>query len=99
MDEKKELQVEISPEVADGIYSNLAIIGHSASEFIVDFLSMMPNMQKAKVKSRVVMTPENAKRLAMALNENLHKYESMFGEIDLRKGAIVTPNKINTLTD
>ncbi|MBQ0007130.1 MAG: DUF3467 domain-containing protein [bacterium] len=99
MEEKKELQVEIQPEIADGTYSNLAIIGHSASEFIVDFLAMMPNIPKAKVKSRIIMTPENAKRLAMALNENIHKYESIFGEIDVRKGAIVTPNKINTLTD
>lgn len=99
MEEKKELQVEIQPEVADGVYSNLAIIGHSASEFIMDFLAVMPNNPKAKVKSRVIMTPENAKRLAMALSENIHKYEGTFGEIDVRKGAIVTPNKINTLTD
>ncbi|MCQ2343321.1 MAG: DUF3467 domain-containing protein [Paludibacteraceae bacterium] len=99
MEEKKELQVEIQPEVADGMYSNLAIIGHSASEFIMDFLAVMPNNPKAKVKSRIIMTPENAKRLAMALNENIHKYEGTFGEIDVRKGAIVTPNKINTLTD
>ncbi|MBQ0082809.1 MAG: DUF3467 domain-containing protein [Paludibacteraceae bacterium] len=99
MEEKKELQIEIQPDVADGKYSNLAIIGHSASEFIIDFLAVMPNTPKAKVKSRVIMTPENAKRLAMALNENIHKYEGNFGEIDVRKGVIVTPNKINTLTD
>lgn len=99
MEEKKELQIEIQPDVADGKYSNLAIIGHSASEFIIDFLAVMPNTPKAKVKSRVIVTPENAKRLAMALNENIHKYEGNFGEIDVRKGVIVTPNKINTLTD
>lgn len=99
MEEKKELQIEIQPDVADGKYSNLAIIGHSASEFIIDFLAVMPNTPKAKVKSRVIMTPENAKRLAMALNENIHKYEGNFGEIDVRKGVIVTPNKINILTD
>lgn len=79
--EKNELQIELSPEVAEGIYSNLAIISHSASEFVVDFIRIMPGMPKAPVKSRIVLTPEHAKRLMFALEENVMKYENQFGQI------------------
>lgn len=89
--EKKELQIELPTEVADGTYSNLAVIAHSTSEFIVDFLILTPGTQKAKVKSRILMTPENAKRLLGALKENVMRYEQQFGEIDMRKGASVSP--------
>lgn len=89
--QKQELQIEITPEVADGVYSNLAVIAHSTSEFIVDFLIMTPGAPKAKVKSRVLMTPENAKRLMAALQDNIKKYESQFGEINMNKGATVFP--------
>jgi len=75
------LNIELKDDVADGIYSNLAIISHSSSEFIVDFVRMLPGMPKATVKSRIVMTPENAKRLLMALGDNISKYESAFGKI------------------
>ena len=85
MIEKKEnqLQIELKEDVAEGIYSNLAIIAHSTSEFVIDFVRMMPGVTKAQVKSRIVMTPEHAKRLALALQDNLMKYEAQFGEIRL----------------
>ncbi len=75
------LNIELSNEVAEGIYSNLAVISHSATEFIVDFIRVMPGMPKAPVKSRVIMTPENAKRLLNALQDNVSKYENHFGKI------------------
>ncbi|MBP3409301.1 MAG: DUF3467 domain-containing protein [Bacteroidaceae bacterium] len=85
MIEKKEnqLQIELKEDIAEGIYSNLAIIAHSTSEFVIDFVRMMPGVTKAQVKSRIVMTPEHAKRLAMALQDNLMRYEAQFGEIRL----------------
>ncbi len=75
------LEFELSPEVAQGQYVNLAIIAHSTSEFILDFASMLPGMQKAKVKSRLVLTPEHAKRLLLSLQENVNRYERNFGPI------------------
>ncbi len=76
-----QLNIELSEEVAEGTYSNLAIINHSHSEFVVDFIRMMPGVPKAKVKSRIVLTPQHAKRLMKALADNVQKYESQFGEI------------------
>ena len=76
-----QLSIELSEEIAEGTYSNLAIINHSPSEFVVDFINVMPGIPKAKVKSRVVLTPQHAKRFLMALNENVKKYESQHGEI------------------
>jgi hypothetical protein len=76
-----QINIEISDEVGEGIYSNLAIITHSPSEFIIDFVKMMPGVPKAKVKSRIILTPQHAKRLLKALRENVAKYESMHGEI------------------
>ena len=88
----KQLNIEISPEMAGGIYSNLAVITHSQSEFIVDFVQMMPGIPKPKVASRIVMTPEHAKRLLMALHDNIAKFESENGEIKLRKqGMTIAP--------
>ncbi len=77
----QQLQIELSPEVAEGVYSNLAIISHSSSEFVLDFIRIMPGMPKAHVKSRVVLTPEHAARLFRALQDNLNKYEMQFGKI------------------
>lgn len=82
MDNKKELKIELAPEVATGQYSNLAVISHSAQEFYVDFVSVAPNMPQAKVVSRIIMTPENAKNLLFALRDNVSKYEQTFGEIE-----------------
>ena len=81
--QKKENQINIElPEnVADGIYSNLAIITHSSTEFVCDFVQLMPGMPKAKVRSRIIMTPQNAKRLLKALSDNIQKYESTVGII------------------
>ena len=76
-----QLNIEISEEVADGIYSNLAIITHSNSEFVLDFVRVMPGVPKAKVKSRVLLTPQHAKRLMRALADNVQKFESVHGPI------------------
>ncbi len=82
-DSKKpnQVNIELSEDVAEGIYSNLAIISHSNSEFIIDFIRILPNVPKAKVKSRIILTPEHAKRLLKALNDNIGKYEKQFGKI------------------
>ena len=85
MENKKELKIEITPEVAAGHYSNLAVISHSPNEFFVDFIAMAPNMPQAKVQSRIIMTPENAKNLMAALADNLRKYAATFGEIKPRQ--------------
>lgn len=83
MENKNEnkINIELSEEKASGIYSNLAIITHSTTEFVCDFVQMMPGMPKAKVQSRVIMTPENAKRLLRALQDNVQKFEANFGPI------------------
>lgn len=85
MEKSKEnqLNIELSPEVAEGIYSNLAVIAHSSSEFVLDFIRMMPGTPKANVKSRIILTPEHAKRLLMALQDNISKYENQFGVIKM----------------
>jgi hypothetical protein len=75
------LDIELSEEIAEGIYSNLAIITHSQSEFVVDFIKIMPGVPKARVKSRILLTPQHAKRLAKALNENILKFEQVHGKI------------------
>jgi hypothetical protein len=86
------LQIELKDDVAQGTYSNLAIIAHSTSEFVFDFVRMMPGVDKAQVKSRIVMTPEHAKRLALALQDNIKRYEAQFGEIRLPElGGYGTP--------
>lgn len=72
---KQELKIELTPEVAAGHYSNLAVITHSPNEFFIDFIAVAPNMPQAKVQSRVIMTPENAKNLLYALSDNVKKYE------------------------
>ena len=79
----KQLQIEVSPEMASGVYVNFALIAHSSSEFIVDLASVMPGFQKATVRSRVILAPEHAKRLLMALQENVARYEQEFGPIKL----------------
>jgi hypothetical protein len=83
---QNQLNIEISDEVGEGIYSNLAIITHSPAEFIIDFIKMMPGVPKAKVKSRIILTPQHAKRLYKALKENISKYESAHGEIKDSEG-------------
>jgi hypothetical protein len=76
-----QINIELSEEIAQGVYSNLAIITHSSSEFVLDFVRIMPGLPKANVKSRVILTPEHAKRLLLALQDNISKYESVHGPI------------------
>ena len=83
MEEKKQINLELKPEIARGTYSNLAIISHSHSEFIIDFAEMLPGLAKPEIASRIIMTPEHAKRLLNALVDNVGKYESQFGTIEL----------------
>ena len=78
---KNQINIELTDEIAEGIYSNLAIIAHSPTEFVVDFIKLMPASPKAKVESRIILTPQNAKRLFKALAENISKYESTHGPI------------------
>jgi hypothetical protein len=78
---QNQINIELTEEVAEGVYSNLAMIAHSNSEFVIDFIRLMPGVPKAKVKSRIVITPEHAKRLLAALKDNIEKYEAAFGPI------------------
>jgi len=87
MEDKKQpqggFQLELNPEVAQGEYANLALITHSSSDFILDFARVLPGVPKPQVRSRVIMAPEHAKRLLMALQDNIFKYEQMFGKIQI----------------
>ncbi|MCF8272474.1 MAG: DUF3467 domain-containing protein [Flavobacteriaceae bacterium] len=76
-----QINIELDEAVAEGTYSNLAIINHSVSEFVVDFVNIMPGVPKNKVKSRIILTPQHAKRLLKALGENISRFESAHGEI------------------
>ena len=78
---KGQINIELDEKVAQGIYSNLAIINHSQSEFVVDFITIMPGVPKSKVKSRIVLTPQHAKRFLKALNDNVKRFENAHGEI------------------
>lgn len=86
-----QLNIELSEEVAEGIYSNLAIITHSHSEFALDFIKVMPGVPKAKVKARIILTPQHAKRLMKALKDNISKFEAVHGNI---KDTEVPPGAI-----
>lgn len=83
-DNKNQLQIQLRPEMADGKYSNLAMIGHGPNEFVMDFIFAAPGMPQAPVVSRIVMSPENAKQLMYAITDNVKKYEAQFGEITPR---------------
>lgn len=76
-----QINIELSEEIAEGVYANLAMIAHSSSEFVIDFIRLMPGVPKAKVKSRIVITPEHAKRLLKALEDNINKFEKTHGDI------------------
>lgn len=84
---QNQLQIQLRPEVADGKYSNLAMIGHGPNEFLIDFIFAAPGMPQAPVVSRVIMSPENAKRLLGALKDNVDKYEAQFGPIQQRRAG------------
>ncbi|WP_010523298.1 DUF3467 domain-containing protein [Aquimarina agarivorans] len=88
-DNAQSINIEIDEKIAEGIYSNLAIINHSLSEFVVDFINVMPGNPKSKVKSRIILTPQHAKRLVKALNDNVKCFENEHGEIkDYDKASI-----------
>ncbi|MDR1719917.1 MAG: DUF3467 domain-containing protein [Dysgonamonadaceae bacterium] len=89
--ENKGIQIELTEEVGQGTYSNLAVIAHSSSEFVIDFVRIMPGIPKAKVKSRVILSPENTKRLMLALMDNVKKYEAQFSEIKLQDQGFAAP--------
>ena len=80
-EQKQKINIELDEKVAEGTYSNLAIINHSVSEFVIDFISVMPGSPKNKVKSRIIITPQHAKKLAKALNDNINRFEKTFGSI------------------
>ena len=92
----QKLNIEIPEDVVEGTYSNLAVISHSPSEFVLDFIRVMPNQPKAKVKSRVILTPTHAKRLMKALADNVQRYEAQFGPIGDTKEAHMPPMSFNT---
>ncbi len=85
-DKNKELSIELSEEIAEGTYSNLAIITHSNTEFVLDFIRVMPGIPKAKVKSRIILTPEHAKRFMIAMLDNIEKFEKINGKINANEG-------------
>ncbi|MBN2612031.1 MAG: DUF3467 domain-containing protein [Bacteroidales bacterium] len=90
MDEKKnvnQINIELKEDVAQGTYSNLAIITHSTAEFVLDFVRIMPGVPKAEVKSRIILTPEHAKRLLFALKDNIAKFEAAHGAIKNVEGS------------
>ena len=89
--QQSNIQIELTDDIAQGIYSNLAVIAHSSSEFVIDFVRLMPGIPKAKVQSRIILTPEHAKRLMLALMDNIKKYEAQIGEIKLQGKDIVPP--------
>lgn len=89
---KNQLQIQLRPETAEGKYSNLAMIGHTPSDFLIDFIFAAPGLPQAPVVSRVIMTPENAKKLMLALNDNINKYEQQFGKIELKANNLGAPN-------
>lgn len=89
---KGQINIELDEKVAQGIYSNLAIINHSVSEFVLDFITIMPGVPKSKVKSRIILTPQHAKRLAKALKDNVARFENAHGEI---KDYEKTPMPLN----
>jgi len=93
---ENKLNIELPEEIAEGVYSNLAVIAHSNTEFVIDFLRLMPNVPKAKVKSRIVITPQHAKRLLSALAENIQRFEAQHGKIKEAGSSNLPPMNFNT---
>ena len=90
--QNNQLNIELTEDVADGIYSNLAIITHSNSEFVLDFVKVMPGVPKAKVKARILLTPQHAKRLMAAMQDNIQKFEAVHGTIKQTEGIGIPMN-------
>ncbi len=81
--QENQIEIELTEDIAQGTYSNLAVISHSSSEFVLDFIRVVPGVQKAKVKSRIILTPDHAKRLISALQDNIEKFEKMNGTVSI----------------
>ncbi|MFT7350575.1 MAG: hypothetical protein ACI9XR_000284 [Flavobacterium sp.] len=79
--QQNQINIELDEKIAEGIYSNLAIINHSSSEFVLDFVTLMPGVPKSKVKARIILTPQHAKRLLKAIAENIQRFEAAHGDI------------------
>lgn len=92
---QNQINIELTEEVGQGVYANLAVITHSSSEFVLDFVRIMPGMPKAKVKSRIILTPEHAKRLMTALQDNINKFESVNGPIKASSNKPGNPIPMN----
>ena len=88
------IDIQLDEELAQGVYSNFAIISHSSSEFVLDFAATMPGVPKAKIKSRVVLAPEHAKRLLLSLQENITRYENDIAKIEIPKPHVVADDPI-----
>lgn len=94
------LEIELKETVAEGVYANMSVLSHSSSEFVLDFISLLPGVNKAQVRSRVIMAPEHAKRLMLILHDNINRYEANFGEIEMKKAETFPPiGKIKTKCD
>lgn len=93
--EENKLDIELSADMAQGTYANLAVITHSASEFVLDFVRMMPGLPKPEVKARVIVTPEHAKRLLETLQDNISKYEESCGKIKDNKQEAIHKMPLN----
>lgn len=99
MDKKnseKKVNIELDEKIAEGTYSNLAIINHSISEFVIDFVNLMPGSPKARVKSRIILTPEHAKRFHKALEDNIKRFEKSTGEIKVNETSSSIPLNFGT---
>lgn len=97
MKEDEKLDISIDEATAEGTYSNCVLIAHSPSEFVLDFVRVMPGVGRAKVKSRVITSPEQAKRLLLSLQENIKNYEAEFGNINIHlSSSEVRPTRITT---
>ncbi|MDY0110548.1 MAG: DUF3467 domain-containing protein [Candidatus Krumholzibacteria bacterium] len=90
----KQIAIELSPEVADGVYANLSIIASNPSEFVLDFARLLPGVPKAKIHARVILTPAAAKALHLHLGQNLERFEKQHGEIRLKPGNPPDPSQI-----
>ena len=81
--QQQQLNIELPEDIAQGIYANLAVISHSSAEFVVDYIRLLPGLPQAKVQTRIILAPQHAKRLLMALQDNIRKYENQYGEIEI----------------
>jgi len=91
---QQQIKIELGEKEAEGIYANLAMITHSATEIILDFARVMPGQPKTRVLSRIIMTPMHAKMLHRALTDNIKKFENQFGEIKVQSGGMPNTNPI-----